>query len=572
MIATCRCKLGSYARTTRPKEPRPSKRSTSNRSAIRSGFARFIFTLARRVPMSDSSRLSCIATGAMGFAVDVVGLGLFKGVDSSKPPFSAPGPVWSDSRSNARLRSFSDLAELFRVAVGLDDRGPMTRRIVLVDLYWTRDKDPRVPLGHASLLAALAEQAVADVRSVITPINADFDPEALVDRVMAEVGDGRARDVDVAVGTYVWAEREIQRLLTRLRERGFTGRIILGGPQISYADRGVARLYPQADVFVRGYGEQAIRQLAMSPGKPRIPGVVLRGDLIDNVAQAAIDLEALPSPWLGGQLNIEEQRFIRWETQRGCPYRCSFCQHREAGESMARRSLADTRVLAEIDLFCRHGVEDIAILDPVFNSQRQERHPRAIQILERFAGHGFRGRLSIQCRPELIDDRFLDACAKLDTRLEFGLQTTQPREWRPIQRGNKLELVERTFAGCQARSINHEVSLIFGLPGQTLASFESSIQWCLERRVPVIKAFPLMLLRGTPLERDRERWQLRESADAMPVVVASSSFGEREWRSMARLSDALRASEGSHPATIEQLRRATVREIDTSRWSPDSVA
>ena len=26
----------------------------------------------------------------------------------------------------------------------------MDRTIVLVDLYWTRDKDPRVPLGHAS--------------------------------------------------------------------------------------------------------------------------------------------------------------------------------------------------------------------------------------------------------------------------------------------------------------------------------------------------------------------------------------------------------------------------------------
>ena len=31
-----------------------------------------------------------------------------------------------------------------------------SRRVVLVELYWTRDKDPRVPLGHASILASLA--------------------------------------------------------------------------------------------------------------------------------------------------------------------------------------------------------------------------------------------------------------------------------------------------------------------------------------------------------------------------------------------------------------------------------
>ena len=38
------------------------------------------------------------------------------------------------------------------------------RRIVLVDLFWTRDKDPRVPLGHAALLSALRSEAAVDVR------------------------------------------------------------------------------------------------------------------------------------------------------------------------------------------------------------------------------------------------------------------------------------------------------------------------------------------------------------------------------------------------------------------------
>lgn len=44
------------------------------------------------------------------------------------------------------------------------------RRVVLVDFYWTRDKDPRVPLGHASLLAALRADGV-EVRSVVIAVN-----------------------------------------------------------------------------------------------------------------------------------------------------------------------------------------------------------------------------------------------------------------------------------------------------------------------------------------------------------------------------------------------------------------
>ena len=43
---------------------------------------------------------------------------------------------------------------------------------MLVDLPWTRDKDPRVPLGHASILASL-RQAGVSARSVVAPVNAD---------------------------------------------------------------------------------------------------------------------------------------------------------------------------------------------------------------------------------------------------------------------------------------------------------------------------------------------------------------------------------------------------------------
>ena len=113
------------------------------------------------------------------------------------------------------------------------------------------------------------------------------------------------------------------------------------------------------------------------------------------------------------------------------------------------------------------------------------------------------------------------------------------------------------------------MSLIFGLPEQTLGSFLASVRWCLERRVPVIKAFPLMLLRGTPLERTRYRWRLRERGTSMPIVVASSSFDETDWAQMARVSQALAETEGAHPASLEALLRlAGPCVADLGRWQP----
>lgn len=437
----------------------------------------------------------------------------------------------------------------------------MARTLNLVDLYWTRDKDPRVPLGHASLLSSLGQVPGVNVRSIAAPVNpAAIDPRELAERVHAAAA-GPPEEMDVAVGTYVWAEELVRELLSRLRRRGFRGRIILGGPQISYAGPGLEALYPEADAFVRGYGEEALARISRTSGRPPVPGVHYAGE-DDRCEQATVDLEAIPSPWLTGLVPIDREQFIRWETQRGCPFRCAFCQHREPGARLKRRRLARSRVFDEIALFCRHHVREIAVLDPIFNAGAW-----GTEVLRSFADSGFRGRLSLQCRAELVTSEFLDAAQMLDTRLEFGLQTIHPKEAAAVDRLNDMEKVDRALAEVRQRAIRHEVSLIFGLPEQTVDSFLASVRWCLERRVPVIKAFPLMLLRGTPLERARHRWGLRERGRSMPIVVAANSFDERDWARMACVAEALAVTEGMHPVNLDGLLRlAASRVPDLGRW------
>lgn len=440
----------------------------------------------------------------------------------------------------------------------------MCRRLILVDLCWTRDKDPRVPLGHASLLAALLARAALDVRSVVVPVNdTPVAPGDVADLVLMHAAGCGSQDVDIAFGAYVWGEEILQAALGILRRRGFAGRIILGGPQISYSGAGLEGLYPEADAFVRGFGEEALAQLAARTSHADIAGVHWAGTR-DRLCQANVDLERLPSPWLTGLVPLTAQRFVRWETQRGCPFRCAFCQHREPGARLRRRTLGLPRIEAEIELFCRHGVEEIAVLDPIFNAA-----PHATAVLERFAGNGFGGCLSLQCRAEMIDEAFLDAAQTLNVRLEFGLQTIHPHEGAAVQRHNHIDKVDRVLAEVRRRGIDHEVSLIFGLPLQTLASFEETVRWCLERRVPTIKAFPLLLLRGTALERERARWGFVDAGGAMPLAVESTTFGKADWLSMARLSEALHETEGRHPARIDVLRRlADELEPSLSRWVP----
>ena len=248
---------------------------------------------------------------------------------------------------------------------------------------------------------------------------------------------------------------------------------------------------------------------------------------------------------------MDGQKFVRWETQRGCPYRCAFCQHREAGARLVSRDFAEDRVLQEIDLICAAGVDDIVVLDPIFNLGGH-----ALRVLHRFRERCFAGKLSLQCRAEAATPRFLDGAVGLNVCLEFGLQTIHQRESDAIDRRNRMGKVDAALAGVRRRGLKHEVSLIFGLPQQTLSSFVESVAWCLVRRVPVIKAFPLMLLRGTKLDRERRRWDLVEDGETMPAVIASRTFTVDDWHAMARIAEALRRTEGQHPDIATLLRMA----------------
>ena len=437
----------------------------------------------------------------------------------------------------------------------------LVRSIILIELPWGRDKDPRVPLGHASLLASLQKFGEGEVISIVAPINdSSTNPHSLKSRIL-KLSEVRG-DLDLAIGAYVWAEDVIKELLVLLRASGFTGRIILGGPQISYTPCGLEELYPEADVFVRGYGEMAIVGLFNDPGMTSIEGAHFAGQTDLNL-QTSVDLSVLPSPWLSGAIDPRGQRFIRWETQRGCSFRCSFCQHKEAGMRLVRRELDEARIMAEIDLFCRSGVEEIAVLDPIFNMG-----PLAKSILQRFIDNGFTGKLALQCRAEMCDDEFLEMASNLDVKFEFGLQTIHPEESKAVNRPNNMPKVNEVFNKMNSMGLGYEVSIIFGLPNQTLSSFQETVDWCLRKKVPVIKAFPLMLLRGTEVEQRKKEWGLVESDGSMPVVLESDTFSQDDWHRMFEISELLEETEGSYPKTVQKLAPKNQSGLRFERFMP----
>ena len=424
-----------------------------------------------------------------------------------------------------------------------------TRHVIVLDFPWMRDKDPRTPLGHASLLATLAQNQNLISNSFIRPINGEnrFSIEQAWNEISGMIEETNGGNVDIAIGVYVWAEEVIQVLLPKIRDALSSGRIILGGPQISYLSSGLESLYPECDIFVRGYGEMALLAICSSHEKQIIQGVHYAGDP-DKNQQTVIDLGLLPSPFLTGIVSLEGNPFIRWESQRGCPFSCSFCQHKEAGAKLRKKEFCEGRIFREIDMFCENQVRAIAVLDPIFNASAY-----AIEILKRFKANGFKGHLSLQCRAEMINDEFVNLVRDMDVTLEFGLQTIHRNEGRAVKRQNNMRKVAENLILVSDAGIDFEISVIFGLPHQTYDSFLETVSWCLRSGAASIKAFPLMLLRGTELEERKSEWGLKESAGTMPVVLGSNSYGYEDWCAMAKISQALKETEGEHPTQIHEL-------------------
>ena len=112
----------------------------------------------------------------------------------------------------------------------------------------------------------------------------------------------------------------------------------------------------------------------------KIKGLHQRGHP-DLGIQAAVDMNSIPSPFLPVEsvpssdsnfsqnppvIPLSNRSFIRWETQRGCPFKCTFCQHRDSYTN--RQSISPPRTLSEIQAITSSSVNDIAVLDPTFNS------------------------------------------------------------------------------------------------------------------------------------------------------------------------------------------------------------
>jgi radical SAM superfamily enzyme YgiQ (UPF0313 family) len=338
----------------------------------------------------------------------------------------------------------------------------------------------------------------------------------------------------VAFGTYTWNVRDVLKICRILKEGGFKGRVLLGGPEVSYHHQKYMAENPAVDMIGAGEGELLFRDLLLhmlrSPKDPPrgIAGLNFRwgGELcLVEPREFHANLDELPSPFLTGALDVDELiHSAYFQTTRGCPFTCTYCDY---GRNQPYYEFSLDRVRQELEFFKRRQARAIFSVDATFNYRRG----RANEILKMVADMNFEGMFAIEVFPSLIDDDMVELLKRVKlSNCGIGIQTANPvamrnirRIWSPARMEDKLDKL------AAMPNVLVSLELIMGLPGDNLKTFKETLDWSYARRPHHIFALPLQILSRTPLEHQLEEFKIEHSGpDGGEEILSNYSFGREE--------------------------------------------
>lgn len=251
-------------------------------------------------------------------------------------------------------------------------------------------------------------------------------------------------------------------------------KIILGGPSVLTTKE----MRELGDYSILGEGENSIIPLlqAIEAGEEniRIPGVWYRnaqGEEVSVPAAGLLDMEKNPFPdWSIAKRHSEE--FFLVATQRGCAWRCAFCNY-PALEGYRVRLRSTENVIQEItENFEKYGIYRYMFADSTFTAPIE----RCLQLLNAIKRLPFKIEWAAFARvdtitPEIREAMVESGCVALYLGIESGDDATLKR----MNKGFTVEQVRRAVALLKTTKIKLTASWIIGWPGETADSVRRTV-------------------------------------------------------------------------------------------------
>ena len=331
---------------------------------------------------------------------------------------------------------------------------------------------------------------------------------------------------------YTWNAAEFLDLMREVKDLCPEILIVVGGPHVQKASD---YLFSEAvDIVVMGEGEATFTDFLDASGPEQWPDVaglafVQKGELVMTPERPRFrNLNLLPSALdVISLLDDEGNPYdcIAYETSRGCPYKCAFCEWGTGAIGTKMLSFSVDRIRHDWNFIVDAGIKNIWLTDSNFGALREDvEKAKALCEIKQRTGlpHTFATSWSKKHGPRSQEIVLLLHENNLLPHYHLALQTLTPLALELCHRtnmdANKYEPIAREMA--KAR-VPIACELIWGLIGDNLASFETNLDR-LFAVFPTINIFGYTLLPGTEFYGKREEYQI----ETLPVAGYGKAKGE----------------------------------------------
>jgi hypothetical protein len=229
-----------------------------------------------------------------------------------------------------------------------------------------------------------------------------------------------------------------------------------------------------------------------------------------------------------------ENRIIYVEASRGCPFTCEFCL---SSLDVPVRAFDISQFISTLERLMRRGVKHFKFVDRTFNLNLNTSRAILDFCLAHYQpGHFFHF--------EMIPDRLPEGLREIIARFppgalqfEVGIQTFNSEVSARIKRRQNYDRLAENFRFLRNETGVHiHADLIVGLPGEDMASFARGFNTLVDLGPQEIQVGILKRLRGTPIVRHDQEWEMRYNPCPPYELLSSKSLSFAEMQQMRRFS------------------------------------
>jgi radical SAM superfamily enzyme YgiQ (UPF0313 family) len=312
---------------------------------------------------------------------------------------------------------------------------------------------------------------------------------------------------------YIWNENYNQLMAAEIKKEYPDCTIVFGGPQVNEDGYSFLENNQFVDAVVVNEGETSTQTMLLD---------LLHKRPLEKVYNKPprVQLSSKPSPYLDSKLLekvIQDNPGTKWattlETNRGCPFKCSFCDWGSLTQSKITKFDLD-RVLLEIDWIAEHGIDYIYIADANFGVFYDRDKAVIERLIENKQRVGNPQNVNItwykNSSEQVLELAMMLNSANLNRGLTLSVQSMNPATLDNIQRKNmESNNLEKMYSMCNDNNIEFYTEFILGLPFETKSSWRKGICDAVELGChSALEIFPTEILRNSDLAKQIQEHQM----------------------------------------------------------------